>query len=140
MGSIEAMIPTYVLKLHLGQTHILRLLRRLHDILLHLYHLPGITCLGEGLFVAGLLEHLQLEPHQRIASPMRFLHLLCLLLLQLGLIVIFHLIEDYVLCLLYVDLVAEVFALFVHLDHFLVVLPLYWTLLYDLLQLPDLGF
>lgn len=99
------MIPTDVLKLHLRQTHILRLLCRLHDILLHLYHLPGVIRLSKGLLVARFLQHLQLEPHQRITSPVRFIHPLLLLLLQLGLIIILHLIEDYVLCLLYVDLV-----------------------------------
>lgn len=47
-------------------------------------------------------------------------------------------VEDYVLSLLNVDLVAQVLALFVHLDHLLVVLPFDWPFLYDLLELPYL--
>lgn len=58
MGSIEAMIATNVLKFHLRQTHILRFLGRLHDVLPHFYHLLGVISLGEGLLAARLLQHL----------------------------------------------------------------------------------
>jgi hypothetical protein len=135
---VHAVVATHVLAPYLGKAQLHRSLRRFYDVFSHFSDLLWLLQLveGEALLVCASFQHFQLVTHQR-CSRSRLFGGRRVLFAQFALVVVLHLIENYVFGLLYIYLISQLLALLVHLLQTLEITLFYRSLSHHLLQLPN---
>lgn len=140
MGGIHAVVPAHILAFELRKAELHWSLGGFHYVLPHLRHLFRLFELvkSETLLVCALLQHFQLETHQRCPCTrlLRWLFFFS----EFGLVVILHLVEDYIFRLFYVYLVLQLLPFLIHFLQSLVILAFDGSLASYFLQLPHFRF